>query len=206
MSRNLVFAPLALISGLLLASACTGQEKGSDYVAPAPAVESAPAMPPVVRVGGAIMDPSRNIIENAVNSSDHTTLVAAVQAAGLVDTLSGAGPFTLFAPTNAAFGKLPAGAVDSLLLPRNRAALTRTLTYHVVPGRITAADLLARIRAGNGRALLTTVQGGTLTASESAGGITLTDASGGSSVVTTADVLQSNGVIHVIDTVLAPPA
>ncbi len=204
MSRNLVFAPMALMSGLLLVSACTGQENKSDDVAPAPTVTTEP-LAPVVTVGGAAMIPTRNIIENAVNSSEHTTLVAAVQAAGLVDTLSGAGPFTLFAPTNAAFGKLPAGALDSLLLPSNRTALTRTLTYHVVAGRITAADLAARIRSGSGRAILTTVQGATLTATQNAGGTTLTDAAGGASNVTTADVLQSNGVIHVVDTVLTPP-
>ena len=151
------------------------------------------------------MYPSRYIIENAVNSRDHTTLVAAVRAAGLVETLSGPGPFTVFAPTNAAFNKLPAGTVDTLVMPANRPTLTRILTYHVVPGRLTAADLTQRIRAGNGRAVLTTVQGATLTVTQSDGHVIITDAAGGTSTVTTADVIQSNGVIHVVDTVLMPP-
>lgn len=156
-------------------------------------------------VGGAAMYPSRNIVQNAMNSRDHTTLVAAVQAAGLVDTLSGPGPFTVFAPTNAAFDKLPAGTVDNLVMPANRPTLTRILTYHVVAGRVTASDLAARIQAGGGRATLTTVQGATLTATQSGNAIMLTDAAGGMSHVTIADVIQSNGVIHVVDTVLMPP-
>ena len=155
-------------------------------------------------VGGAAMYPAKNIIENAVNSPDHTTLVAAVKAAGLVDTLSGAGPFTVFAPTNAAFAKLPAGTVDTLLLPANQAMLSSVLTYHVVPGRVTAADLMAMIRDGGGQARLTTVQGGTLTASMRGNMVMLTDAKGGTSHVTQADVMQSNGVIHVVDTVVMP--
>jgi uncharacterized surface protein with fasciclin (FAS1) repeats len=157
-----------------------------------------------VMVGGAAMYPNRNIIENAVNSRDHTTLVAAVKAAGLVDTLSGAGPFTVFAPTNAAFAKLPAGTVDTLLQPANKAMLQSVLTYHVVPGRLTAADLMARIKAGNGKARLTTVQGGTLTASMMGNKIMLTDAKGGMSHVTQGNVMQSNGVIHVTDGVSIP--
>ncbi|WP_411292120.1 fasciclin domain-containing protein [Sphingorhabdus sp.] len=157
-----------------------------------------------VMVGGAAMYPNRNIVENAVNSRDHTTLVAAVKAAGLVDTLSGDGPFTVFAPTNAAFAKLPAGTVDTLLQPANQSMLQSVLTYHVVPGRLTAADLMAQIKAGNGQARLTTVQGGTLTASMMGNKIMLTDAKGGMSHVTQANVMQSNGVIHVTDGVSIP--
>ena len=155
-------------------------------------------------VGGAAMYPTKTIVENAVNSPDHTTLVAAVKAAGLVDTLSGAGPFTVFAPTNAAFAKLPAGTVDTLLLPQNKAMLQSVLTYHVVPGRLSASDLMAQIAAGGGSARLTTVQGGVLTASMMGDRVMLTDAKGGMSHVTQADVMQSNGVIHVLDTVLMP--
>jgi uncharacterized surface protein with fasciclin (FAS1) repeats len=195
-------AALAASASLLVVAACTPAAE-----APAPAEEtSAPAMTEQsVTVGGAAMYPSRNIIENATNSADHTTLVAAVQAAGLVDTLSGPGPFTVFAPTNAAFDKLPAGAVTSLTQPANRPALTKILTYHVVAGRLSASDLLAQIEAGGGRAALTTVQGGTLTATRSGDSIVLTDTAGGTSTVTIADVFQSNGVVHVVDTVLTPP-
>jgi len=157
-----------------------------------------------VTVGGAPMYASRNIIENAVNSADHTTLVAAVKAAGLVDTLSGPGPFTVFAPTNAAFDALPAGTVDMLLKPENKAMLQTVLTYHVVPGRVTAADLMQQIRAGGGSARLTTVQGGTLTARMQGNNIVLVDAKGGTATVTQADVMQSNGVIHVTNAVSLP--
>jgi uncharacterized surface protein with fasciclin (FAS1) repeats len=157
-----------------------------------------------VTVGGAPMYATRNIIENAVNSRDHTTLVAAVKAAGLVDTLSGPGPFTVFAPTNAAFARLPAGTVETVLRPENRAMLQSVLTYHVVPGRLTAADLMARIRAGGGSARLTTVQGGTLTARMSGNNIVLMDARGGMATVTQANVMQSNGVIHVTNSVSMP--
>jgi uncharacterized surface protein with fasciclin (FAS1) repeats len=157
-----------------------------------------------VMVGGAAMYPTRNIIENAVNSRDHTTLVAAVKAAGLVDTLSGPGPFTVFAPNNAAFAALPAGTVQSLLQPANRQMLQTVLTYHVVPGRLTAADLMARIRAGGGQARLTTVQGGTLTARMRGRNIILTDARGGVATVIQGDVMQSNGVIHVTNAVSMP--
>ena len=150
-----------------------------------------------VMVGGAAMFPSKNIVENAVNSKDHTTLVAAVKAAGLVDTLSSKGPFTVFAPTNAAFGKLPAGTVDTLVKPENKATLTKILTYHVVPGKLSAADLT------DGKKLKT-VEGEELTVKASGGKVTLTDAKGGTSTVTIADVNQSNGVIHVVDTVLMP--
>lgn len=157
-----------------------------------------------VMVGGAAMLPSKTIVENASAASNLTTLVTAVKAAGLVETLSGAGPFTVFAPTNDAFGKLPAGTVDSLVKPAAKADLTKILTYHVVPGRMTAADLTAAISAGGGKAELTTVQGGKLTATANGGTITLTDAKGGKSTVTQGDVMQSNGVVHVIDTVVMP--
>jgi len=155
-------------------------------------------------VGGAPMYPTKNIVENAVNSKDHTTLVAAVKAAGLVDTLESAGPFTVFAPTNAAFDKLPAGTVDTLVKPENKATLTSILTYHVVAGRMTSKDIAAAIRAGHGTATLTTVQGEALTAAMLGHHIVLTDAKGGKSMVTIANVMQSNGVIHVVDTVLMP--
>ena len=155
-------------------------------------------------VGGAEMFASRTIVENAVNSPIHTTLVAAVKAAGLVDTLSGPGPFTVFAPTNDAFAMLPAGTVDILLQPANRAQLRSVLTYHVVPGRVSAADLTELIRAGGGTARLTTVQGGVLTASMMGGRVMLTDGAGGVAHVTQADVFQSNGVIHVTDAVSLP--
>lgn len=157
-----------------------------------------------VEVGGAPMYPSKNIIENAVNSKDHTTLVAAVKAAGLVETLQGAGPFTVFAPTNAAFEKLPAGTVESLLKPENKATLSAVLTYHVLAGKYNAKDIVAAINKGKGTASFKTVQGATLTASLEGKNVVLTDAKGGKSVVTIADVNQSNGVIHVIDTVVLP--
>ena len=155
-------------------------------------------------VGGAAMYPAKTIVENAINSPDHTTLVAAVKAAGLVDTLSGAGPFTVFAPTNAAFAKLPAGTVDTLLRPENKATLASVLTYHVVAGRMTAADLMSAIQAGGGQARLVTGQGGILTARMQGTGIVLIDAKGGRSNVTQANVMQSNGVIHVTDAVSLP--
>ncbi len=157
-----------------------------------------------VMVGGAAMYPSKNIVENAVNSKDHTTLVAAVKAAGLVETLQSAGPFTVFAPTNAAFGKLPAGTVETLVKPENKATLTAILTYHVVAGKLSASDIVAKIKASNGTATMTTVQGGTLKASLKGKSVVLTDEKGGMSTVTIADVNQSNGVIHVIDTVVLP--
>ena len=156
-------------------------------------------------VGGAAMYATSDIIENAMNSADHTTLVAAVQAAGLADTLKGAGPFTVFAPTNSAFAKLPAGTVETLLKPENKATLTGILTYHVVPGRITAENIAGMAMMNDGKAVLTTVQGETLTAwSDQAGAWYLTDAKGGTSRITIANVMQSNGVIHVVDTVLMP--
>jgi uncharacterized surface protein with fasciclin (FAS1) repeats len=155
-------------------------------------------------VGGAPMLVTKDIVDNAVNSKDHTTLVAAVKAAGLVDTLKGAGPFTVFAPTNDAFAALPAGTVDTLLKPENKPALTKVLTYHVVPGKVDAKALAAQIKAGNGKAMLKTASGGTLTASMSGSDVVVTDEKGGSAKVTIADVYQSNGVIHVVNKVLLP--
>lgn len=156
-------------------------------------------------VGGKEMYPTKNIVENAVNSADHTTLVAAVKAAGLVETLEGPGPFTVFAPTNEAFNKLPAGTVDTLLKPENKAALTRILTYHVVAGRLSASDLMKKIKEGMGSAELTTVEGGKLWVMLHDGKhIMLKDEKGGTALVTIANVFQSNGVIHVIDTVVMP--
>lgn len=155
-----------------------------------------------VMVGGAAMYPNKNIIENAVNSKDHTTLVAAVKAADLVETLSGKGPFTVFAPTNSAFDKLPKGTVETLLKPENKKMLQGVLTYHVVAGKMNAKDIAAKIKAGGGKATLTTVQGGKLTAWMKGDKLVLTDEKGGNSTVTIADVNQSNGVIHVVDTVL----
>lgn len=155
-------------------------------------------------VGGQEMFPTKNIIENAVNSADHTTLVAAVKAAGLVETLSGPGPFTVFAPVNAAFAKLPAGTVDTLLKPENKETLTKILTYHVVAGKMSAMDLKKAIKAGGGHAMLKTVSGGTLTAMMQGGMVVLKDEKGGMSKVTQANVFQSNGVIHVVDSVMMP--
>jgi uncharacterized surface protein with fasciclin (FAS1) repeats len=155
-------------------------------------------------VGGAAMYPTKNIIENAVNSADHTTLVAAVKAAGLVDTLEGTGPFTVFAPTNEAFAKLPAGTVDTLLKPENHDQLVKILTYHVVPGRLTSIDLSKMAKMHGGKAMLTTVQGEQLTAWKGPDGWWLQDAQGNKSHITIANVMQSNGVIQVVDTVLMP--
>ena len=161
-------------------------------------------MTDTVMVGGAAMYPGKDIVDNAVNSKDHTTLVAAVKAAGLVDTLKGPGPFTVFAPTNAAFAALPAGTVDTLLKPENKGTLTKVLTYHVVPGKLDAATLQKMIMAGHGKAMLKTVQGEMLTVSLQGGKVIVTDSKGGMATVTTADVNQSNGVIHVVDSVLLP--
>ncbi len=158
-----------------------------------------------VTVGGAPMSPSKTIVENASNSKDHTTLVAAVKAAGLADTLSGKGPFTVFAPTNAAFEKLPKGTVDTLVKPENKSTLSGILTYHVVAGDLKAADLAKQVKDGGGKAMLKTAAGGQLTVMDAGGGkLSITDAKGGTSMVTIADVDQSNGVIHVVDTVLMP--
>ncbi len=155
-------------------------------------------------VGGAAMYKTKDIIDNAVNSKDHTTLVAAVKAAGLVETLKGKGPFTVFAPTNEAFDALPAGTVETLLKPENNATLTKILTYHVVAGNMDSKAIAKAIKKGNGKAMLTTVSGGMLTASMDGDKLVLTDEKGGMSTVTIADVRQSNGVIHVVDTVLMP--
>jgi uncharacterized surface protein with fasciclin (FAS1) repeats len=209
---------LAVVSAFAV-TACNSPSETPESTAAAAAETTAPAEPaasaePMTEaaapaenpmVGGAPMYADKDIVDNAVNSKDHTTLVAAVKAAGLVDTLKGAGPFTVFAPTNAAFEKLPAGAVDGLLKPEAKADLTKVLTYHVVPGKLDAATLKSQLASGGGTATLTTVAGGTLTAKDDgAGGITLTDAKGGTSKVTIADVMQKNGVIHVVDTVLMP--
>jgi uncharacterized surface protein with fasciclin (FAS1) repeats len=157
-----------------------------------------------VMVGGAPMYPTKDIIDNTVNSKDHTTLVAAVKAAGLVETLKGAGPFTVFAPTNDAFTMLPAGAVDTLLKPENKAALAKVLTYHVVAGKLSAKTIEEMITAGRGKTTLKTVSGDTLIATKQGNAIVLTDAKGGRSRLTMANVNQSNGVIHVVDRVLLP--
>jgi uncharacterized surface protein with fasciclin (FAS1) repeats len=191
-TRAALMATLA--AGALFTAACTTMDD----------MGGASAADTTVMVGGAAMYPNRTIVENAVNSADHTTLVAAVTAAGLVETLSGPGPFTVFAPTNAAFAKLPAGTVESLVQPANRATLTKILTAHVVAGRVSAADVLSAIQAGGGRAALTTVSGDTLVATLEGGSVILTDENGGKARVTQADVFQSNGVIHVTDAVSLP--
>lgn len=203
-----------LAAALLLAlslGACAMQREKSVQPAASAAMQSDAAMPSDApmpgdnpMVGGAPMYASKDIIDNAVNSADHTTLVAAVKAAGLVETLKGPGPFTVFAPTNAAFDALPAGTVDKLLQPSMKADLTKILTYHVVPGVQDSTALAAAIRAGNGKAMLKTVQGESLTVSMSGANVVVTDAKGGTATVTTADVRQSNGVIHVVDKVLMP--
>ena len=165
---------------------------------------SVSAQTKTVMVGGAAMYPNKTIVENAVNSKDHTTLVAAVKAAGLVETLSGAGPLTVFAPTNAAFNKLPAGKVETLVKPENKEMLTTILTYHVVPGRIYSKTLMSMIKKNNGTLSVKTVQGGMLKFTRKGNSIMLEDSKGGMSNVTIKDVYQSNGVIHVIDTVVMP--
>lgn len=183
MSKKIALLSAAALAVLALAAPVSAQDKMSGER--------------TVMVGGAAMYPSKNIVENAVNSKDHTTLVAAVKAAGLVDTLSGKGPFTVFAPTNDAFGKLPAGTVETLVKPESKATLTKILTYHVVPGKLAAADLT------DGKKLKT-VEGEELTIKKTGDKVMITDAKGGSSTVTISNVNQSNGVIHVIDTVLMP--
>ena len=189
---------LALMLGAGLAGCAGGGMQDGRHMA------SAAPMDPV-EVGGAPMYAGKTIVENAVNSADHTTLVAAVKQAGLVDALSGPGPFTVFAPPNAAFDALPAGTVDGLMAPSARDRLTGVLTYHVVPGRLTRADLMTRIRAGGGKAVLTTLSGGMLTAMMNGpDNIVIADAGGHTADISTYDVLQSNGVIQVIDRVLIP--
>jgi uncharacterized surface protein with fasciclin (FAS1) repeats len=199
-------AALTLAIGGLAACGGGGEQSETPAVATAESTTTTPAastattpaeVEGLVTVGGAPMYPNKTIVENASQSQDHTTLVSAVQAAGLVDTLNGAGPFTVFAPTNAAFEKLPAGTVDTLVKPENKAILTSILTYHVVPGAVTAAQLT------DGQTL-TTVEGGTLTVAKQGNMVTLTDEKGGKSMVTQADVMQSNGVVHVVDSVVQP--
>ncbi|PTT62326.1 fasciclin domain-containing protein [Stenotrophomonas sp. HMWF003] len=191
------------LTGLLLI-ACLSTAAAPLAFAQAPMAGHDHAMAANPMVGGAPMYATKDIIDNAVASKDHTTLVAAVKAAGLVDTLKGTGPFTVFAPTNAAFAALPKGTVEGLLKPEKKADLTKVLTYHVVAGNLDSTALLARIKQGGGKAALTTVQGETLTARQVGKGITLTDSKGGTARVTIADVRQSNGVIHVVDKVLMP--
>lgn len=198
---------IALFAGASILTACGG---GGDDSAKAPATNQTAAAPAAtprpapVTVGGAPMYPNKTIIENASQSAEHRMLVRAVQAAGLAPTLSGAGPYTVFAPTDAAFGKLPAGTVDGLLRPEAKGQLTELLTYHVVPGVVMATDLRRAIQKGGGKAELATVAGGKLTASDAGGALVVTDEKGGQSRVTQGDVLQSNGVVHVVDAVLMP--
>ncbi len=203
--KSLLTQTTALLFGAALAltagAASAEDAMMSGKMSATPMAGNQPANP---MVGGAAMYANKDIIDNAVNSADHTTLVAAVKAAGLVETLKGAGPFTVFAPTNAAFAKLPAGTVDSLLKPENKATLSKILTYHVAAGRWDAHALAKAIKAGNGKAEIATVSGGKLTAAMDGKDIVLTDAKGGKAKVTIADVYQSNGVIHVVDSVLMP--
>ena len=171
---------------------------------PATAQMPAASSEKTVMVGGAAMYPSKNIVQNAVNSKDHTTLVAAVKAAGLVDTLQGAGPFTVFAPTNEAFDKLPPGTVDTLVKPENKAMLTKILTYHVVPGRLTATELMTMVKAGHGKAMLKTLEGEPLTVTQNGSKLFVMGEKSGLGEVSIPDVMQSNGVIHVITSVILP--
>ncbi len=196
--KNQILLAAAAVSGLALAGC---QNMGMDDGMATSTNASANS---TVMVGGAAMYPTRNIIENAVNSNVHTTLVAAVKAAGLVETLSGPGPFTVFAPTNSAFDALPAGTVDTLLMPANKAKLQKVLTYHVVPGRVSASDIMAKIRAGGGTATYTTVEGEKLTFRMQGNAVVATGVGGGAATVTQADVMQSNGIIHVVNGVLLP--
>jgi uncharacterized surface protein with fasciclin (FAS1) repeats len=191
MSKRIALFSAAAFAALALTAAVVAPVSAQDKM------KSEMSGEKTVMVGGAAMFPSKNIIQNAVNSKDHTTLVAAVKAAGLVETLEGRGPFTVFAPTNSAFGKLPAGTVDSLVKPENKATLTKILTYHVVPGKLEASSLT------DGKKLKT-VEGEELTVKHQDGKVWIVDAKGGTSMVTIANVNQSNGVIHVVDTVLMP--
>ncbi len=202
--RTAVALTVASVAALTLA-ACGRNEPAE----PAPAETTpSPAAAPMTAetmVGGAAMNPAEDIVVNASKASNLTTLVSAVQAAGLVETLKGTGPFTVFAPDNAAFDKIPAATREGLMQPAQKAELTKILTYHVVPGRLTAADIAAQAQANGGTATLTTVQGEKLTVKDAGGGRwEITDAKGGTSTITQADVAQSNGVVHVIDTVLMP--
>ncbi len=208
MPRNMLRNTLAMTAAVALAGGCTTMNDDMDDMDDRDDMNvststTAMANTPVM-VGGAEMLPTRNIIENASNSRIHATLVAAVKAADLVPTLSGPGPFTVFAPTDQAFAKLPEGTVGTLLQPANKMMLQNALKYHVVSGNVTASDLMARIRSGGGTATLPTVAGGTLTARMMNGNVVLTDGMGGTATVTQADVRQSNGIIHVVDNVLMP--
>lgn len=204
MTRKLISAAAAGFSLALAGAGLAQAQMMSAHDAMMSSSDHMSAGDHTVMVGGAAMYPSRNIVQNAVNSKDHTTLVSAVKAAGLVETLEGPGPFTVFAPTNAAFAKLPAGTVETLVKPQNKQKLTQILTYHVVPGRLSAADLTAKIKAGGGKAMLKTVEGEELTVSLKGGAFRLADAKGDVARVTIPNVNQSNGVIHVVDTVLMP--
>ena len=192
MSKPIALLSAAAVSVLALTAAVVAPVSAQDKM-----MKSELSGEKTVMVGGAAMFPSKNIIQNAVNSKDHTTLVAAVKAAGLVETLEGKGPFTVFAPTNAAFGKLPAGTVETLVKPENKATLTKILTYHVVPGKLAAADLKDGMK-------LKTAEGEELTVKHDGSKVWIIDAKGGQSMVTISNVNQSNGVIHVVDTVLLP--
>ena len=192
MSKRIALLSAAAFSALALTAAVVAPVSAQDKM-----MKSEMSGEKTVMVGGAPMYPSKNIVENAAKSKDHTTLVTAVKAAGLVDTLEGKGPFTVFAPTNAAFGKLPAGTVDNLVKPENKKTLTKILTYHVVPGKLEASDLT------DGKKLKT-VEGEELTVKKSGDSVMIVDAKGGSATVTIPNVNQSNGVIHVVDTVLMP--
>ncbi len=201
-SKTIKLATLALTIGLGAPS--FAQDSGMEMKKDKKMMKKDKMMMQTKMVGGAEMYPNKNIIENAVNSKDHTTLVAAVKAADLVETLQGEGPFTVFAPTNAAFEKLPKGTVETLLMAENKEKLQGVLTYHVVAGKISAMDLMKMIKKGKGKAELTTVNGGKLTAMLKGKKVQLKDAAGTVSTVTIADVNQSNGVIHVVDTVVIP--
>jgi uncharacterized surface protein with fasciclin (FAS1) repeats len=202
--KKTLLATAATVGLATLLGACAGMNNQDMKTAPPGPMSGHASMTDPVMVGGAPMYANKDIIDNAVNSKDHTTLVAAVKAAGLVDTLKSPGPFTVFAPTNEAFAALPAGTVDTLLKPENKPTLTKILTYHVVPGRMDAAALLSAITAGGGKAILKTASGDTLVATTSGGKVLVTDAKGGTATVTIANVYQSNGVIHVVNKVLLP--
>lgn len=199
-----------MVAGAAAAALAACQQGGGAGNQTAAAVENeaeaaAPAGPPQpVMVGGAMMDPAKPIAENAAQSGDHGSFVAALKAAGLTETLAGPTPYTVFAPTNAAFGKLPAGAAEGLMKPDQKARLTAVLTTHLVPGVVTTADLGRAIERGGGKAQLATVGGGTLTVARQGDAVVVTDAAGGQARVTQADVMQSNGVLHVVDGVLMP--
>ena len=206
MIRSAKTLAVTLMSGTFLLSACTtmnGEDTAAAPAAAAPAASMAGA-PGNPAVGGAAMMADQTIVANASNAPNLSTLVAAVKAAGLVETLSGPGPFTVFAPTNDAFARLAPGTVDNLLKPENKASLTKVLTYHVVPGTLTAADLTQQVTAGGGTATLTTVAGQPLTATLTNGALTLTDVGGNKSYVETGDVRQSNGIVHVVNGVVVP--